>query len=195
MSTRSGAFRPVSTLRTLSGGVNGHPLQLQIIDDQSTISGNATAAEQLVGNGAFGVIEDSSFTFGAYKYLAQQGVPVTGAAIDGPEWATPGFENMFSVSVPIDGPIDGNFYTYDNLAQLYKQLGVTKLAGVAYAIESAIQSVSSLIQAAEPLGISCATSTTRFPSVTPTSRRLCSASRPKVATGSMGHRFSPPTSL
>ena len=137
-----------------AGGVNGHPIQLKILDDQSSISGNASAAGQLVSGGAFGVIEDSSFTFGAYKSLAQQGVPVTGAAIDGPEWSTPGFENMFSVSAPTAGAIQGKYYTYDNSAELYKQLGVTKLAGIAYAIQSAIQSVSSVIQTAQPLGIS-----------------------------------------
>ena len=38
-------------------------------------------------------------------------------------------------------------------ANLLAQLGVTKLGGIAYAIESAIQSVSSVIQSAAALGI------------------------------------------
>ncbi len=137
-----------------AGGVNGHPLQLKVLDDQSSISGNSTAAGQLVSNGAFGLIEDSSFTFGAYKTLAQQGVPVTGAAIDGPEWNTPGFENMFSVIPADQGAIQGNYYTYDSTANLFKSIGVTKLGGIAYAIESAIQALSDTFQTAIPLGIS-----------------------------------------
>jgi branched-chain amino acid transport system substrate-binding protein len=137
-----------------AGGVNGHPLQLQILDDQSSVSGNAGAAQLLVSKGAFGVIEDSSFTIGGYKFLASKGVPVTGAAIDGPEWNTPGFENMFSVIPADQGAIQGKYYTYDSTANLFKSLGVTKLGGVAYAIESAIQSLSDVFQTATPLGIS-----------------------------------------
>lgn len=138
-----------------AGGVNGHKLSLVLEDDQSSPTINQTAAQQLVqGKKAFGVIEDSSFTFGGSKYLNQQGVPVTGAAIDGPEWATQPNTNMFSVSAPIDGAIDGKYYDYDNTAKFLKDIGVTKLGGAVYNIESAIQSMSGLFQTAETQGIS-----------------------------------------
>ena len=55
------------------GGVNGHPLQLVVADDTSTPSGNQVAAQELVqAKQVFGVIEDSSLTFGGAKYLSQQ---------------------------------------------------------------------------------------------------------------------------
>jgi branched-chain amino acid transport system substrate-binding protein len=138
-----------------AGGVNGHKIQLIAVDDASSPAGNLTAAQLLVDSDkVFGVIEDTSFTFASYKFLNQQGVPVTGAAIDGPEWAMPPNSNMFSVSAPIDGSVGGSYYTYDNEAKFLKSLGVTKLAGVVYSIESAIQSMGGLITSAEVQGIS-----------------------------------------
>ena len=47
------------------GGVNGHKLELVAEDDQSTPTGNSTAAHLLVSKGAFGIIEDNSGAFGS----------------------------------------------------------------------------------------------------------------------------------
>ncbi len=137
-----------------AGGVHGHRLVLDVEDDQSSPSENQTAAQLLVQKGAFGIIEDTSFTFGAAKYLSQQGVPVTGAAIDGPEWGQQPNTNMFSVTGIGSTPIGGKYYTYDTNARFLRAIGVTKLAGVAFAIQSAIQANSSTFQAGAPLGIS-----------------------------------------
>jgi branched-chain amino acid transport system substrate-binding protein len=137
-----------------AGGVNGHMLRLVLEDDQSSPAANQTAAQELVqSKKVFGVIEDSSFTFGASKYLNQEGVPVTGAAIDGPEWAAQPNTNMFSVTVPDDGSVGGKYYTYTNEANFIKAIGITKLAGVVYNIESAIQSMSGIFQTAQLQGI------------------------------------------
>ena len=137
-----------------AGGVNGHKLKLDVLDDQTNPAANYTDAQELVqSKNAFGVIEDSSLAFGAAKYLNQQGVPVTGAAIDGPEWGEQPNTNMFSVTPPSPTPVDGKYYTYDNTAKFLKDIGVTKLAGAVYNIQSAIQSMSSLFQSGVPLGI------------------------------------------
>jgi branched-chain amino acid transport system substrate-binding protein len=137
-----------------AGGVNGHPLQLSVADDTSSPSGNQTAAQELVqAKQVFGVIEDSSLTFGGAKYLSQQKVPVTGAAVDGPEWAQQPNTNMFSVSVPDDGPIAGVNYTYTNIAKFMKSLGITKLAGIGINVESAIQATNDALYAASLEGI------------------------------------------
>ena len=126
-----------------AGGVNGHKLKLDVLDDQTNPAANYTDAQELVqSKNAFGVIEDSSLAFGAAKYLNQQGVPVTGAAIDGPEWGEQPNTNMFSVTPPSPTPVDGKYYTYDNTAKFLKDIGVTKLAGAVYNIQSAIQSMS-----------------------------------------------------
>ena len=137
-----------------AGGVNGHKLVLVEEDSQSSPTGNLTASQLLVQKGAFGIVEDSSFTFGAYKYLNKQGVPVTGAAIDGPEWGQQPNTNMFSVTGIGSTPINGKYYTYDSQARFLKDIGVTKLAGVVFSIQSAIQAMSSLLQSGSPVGLS-----------------------------------------
>jgi ABC-type branched-subunit amino acid transport system substrate-binding protein len=136
------------------GGVNGHPLQVVVADDTSTPSGNLTAAQELVQTKqVFGVIEDSSLAFGGTKYLSQQKIPVTGAAVDGPEWAQQPNTNMFSVSVPDDGPVAGANYTYTNVAQFMKSIGITELAGLGINVESAIQATDDALYAASLEGI------------------------------------------
>jgi branched-chain amino acid transport system substrate-binding protein len=137
-----------------AGGVNGHQLQLVIADDTSTPAGNQLAAQELVqGKQVFGVIEDSSLTFGGARYLSQQKVPVTGAAVDGPEWAQQPNSNMFSVTAPVDGPINSVNYTYDNIGKFLKTVGVTKLAGLGINVPSAIQATNAALYAASLYGI------------------------------------------
>jgi branched-chain amino acid transport system substrate-binding protein len=126
-----------------------------IEDDQSTATGNLTAAKDLIEDkGAFGIIDDSSFTYGAATYLNQTKVPVTGAAIDGPEWGQQPNSNMFSVSGTTTTPIDGKIYGYNSDEEFFKQKGVTKLAQVVYNISSAITAANGIYAAAKPLGIS-----------------------------------------
>ncbi len=138
-----------------AGGVNGHKLELVVEDDQSTASGNLTAAKDMIEDkGAFGIIDDSSFTYGAASYLSANKIPVTGAAIDGPEWGQQPNSNMFSVSGTTTTPIDGKTYGYNNSEEFFKQMGVTKLAQVVYNISSAITAANGIFAAAKPLGIS-----------------------------------------
>jgi branched-chain amino acid transport system substrate-binding protein len=80
-----------------AGGVDGRKLELVAEDDQSTPTGNSTAAHLLVSKGAFGIIEDNSGAFGSSRYLNQLGVPVTGVSVDGPEWGEQPNTNMFSI--------------------------------------------------------------------------------------------------
>ena len=132
-------------LQNAKGGVNGHKLKLVVEDDQSSPSTNQTVSQDLVQNkGAFGVINYSAFTFGGYKYLQQQGVPVTGGGFDGPEWNAQPNVNMFDTSPPLDGLINGNYYAGDP-TNIYKQLGIHKIAGLAYGIsQSSQQSIKSI---------------------------------------------------
>ena len=137
------------------GGVDGRRLVLVPVDDQSNPTQNKTAAEDLVeAHHVFGVIDFSAFTFEAAPYLSQQGVPVTGDGFDGPEWVQPQSRNMFSWGALVDEPINGTVYNYTNDAELLKAEGVTKLAGLAYAISnSSTASIRSIMTAAEQLGI------------------------------------------
>jgi ABC-type branched-subunit amino acid transport system substrate-binding protein len=147
-----------------AGGVNGHPLQLEIADDQSTPTGNNLAAEEVVQqHQVFGVIEDSSLAFGGVKYLNAQGIPVTGAAVDGPEWGMQPYSNMFSVTIPTSGPVGGVNYTYTNLGAFMKDIGITSLAGAAINSPSAIQALDDSFYAASLDGIKTCYKNTSVP--------------------------------
>ena len=141
-------------LQNAQGGVDGRKIVLVTADD-GTI-GPKAAGQQLVENqGVFGVVDISAFVVAAAPYFQQQGVPVTGAGIDGPEWGQQPYSNMFSFGPPSYTPFDGKFYTYDDTGRFLKSIGVTKLASLAYGISaSSIQSNKSTIQASAPYGVS-----------------------------------------
>jgi branched-chain amino acid transport system substrate-binding protein len=136
------------------GGVNGHKLKLLVEDDQSTPTGNLVANKILVSEGVFGIIEDNSGAFGSARYLNQNGIPVTGAAVDGPEWGQQPNTNMFSVIGIPETPINGYLYTYNSNGAELKALGITKLAQVVFNAPSAINAANSYFAAAESDGIS-----------------------------------------
>ena len=78
------------------GGVNGHKLVPLVIDDQTSPTVIATALQDALSKGAFGIVSQSPVFFLADKVPNQQGVPVTGSYDDGPEWGTQPFTNMFA---------------------------------------------------------------------------------------------------
>jgi branched-chain amino acid transport system substrate-binding protein len=141
-------------LQNAQGGINGHPIKLVAKDDQSSPSTNQTAAQDLVSaDHVFGVIEDSAFTYGAARYLNQQGVPVTGGGFDGTEW--PMYSNMFATIPLEDAPVAGVYYSDNTVALALKQAGVTKLAGLGYGIGfSSPESIRAAFVGAQPLGVS-----------------------------------------
>jgi branched-chain amino acid transport system substrate-binding protein len=137
------------------GGVNGHKLELVAEDDQSTPTGNSTAAHLLVSKGAFGIIQDDSGAFGSSRYLNQLGVPVVGASVDGPEWGEQPNTNMFSiVDLYSTTPFNGYYYTYSNSGADLKALHVTKLAQVVFNISSAINAATTIFDQAKSYGVS-----------------------------------------
>jgi branched-chain amino acid transport system substrate-binding protein len=135
-----------------AGGINGHPVKLVIYDDQSSPTGNQTAAQLLIQKGVLGVIDDTSFTFGGAAALSRAKLPVTGASIDGPEWGQS--SNMFSVIAPTETPVNGQRYTYTSLINVFKLLGIKKLAQVGYQIPSVTQAANQTFQLAAQQGIS-----------------------------------------
>ncbi len=138
-----------------AGGVDGRKLQLVVEDDQSTPSGNLSAAQTLVEDkGVFGIIDNSSIAFGGANYLNAQKIPVTGAAEDGPEWGQKQNSNMFSVDGTLTAPINGRDYSYNEGEAAYKTIGITKLAQVVANVPSAIQAANAAFSAAKPLGVS-----------------------------------------
>jgi branched-chain amino acid transport system substrate-binding protein len=137
------------------GGVNGHKLELVAEDDQSTPTGNSTAAHLLVSKGAFGIIEDNSGAFGSSRYLNQKGIPVVGASVDGPEWGQQPNTNMFSIAdLYATTPINGYYYTYTSTGAELKALHVTKLAQVVFNVSSAINAANTIFEQAKSAGVS-----------------------------------------
>jgi branched-chain amino acid transport system substrate-binding protein len=137
------------------GGVNGHKLELVAEDDQSTPTGNSTAAHLLVSKGAFGIIQIDSGAFGSSSYLHQQGVPVVGASVDGPEWGEQPNTNMFSIAdLYSTTPFNGYYYTYSSSGAELKALHVTKLAQIVFNISSAINAANTIFAQAKSYGVS-----------------------------------------
>ena len=121
------------------GGVDGRQIKLITEDDQTNPATNQTATSALLSEGVFGVIDLSAVTFGGYKLLQQQGVPVTGGAYDGPEWNEQPNTNMFSFSGPGD-PKDPQYSTDANFAKAH---GGTKCGALGYSISPSSQASAS----------------------------------------------------
>jgi branched-chain amino acid transport system substrate-binding protein len=85
-------------LQNAAGGVNGRQLKLAVGDDASTVLGGQTAVSELIQQQrAFGLIFLSDFVSVGYRTAQQQGVPVVGWAVDGPEWGLKPNTNMVAV--------------------------------------------------------------------------------------------------
>ncbi len=133
-----------------AGGVHGRQLKLVVLDDQSTPALNATASQQLLSRGVFGVIDESPFVFGGYKVLQQAGVPVTGGGYDGPEWGLQPNTNMFSSS----GPVDPHASQYTTLPDFMKAHEAGTVAAVGYGVSpSSSASAKGFIFAAQHEGL------------------------------------------
>jgi branched-chain amino acid transport system substrate-binding protein len=122
-----------------SGGVDGRQLQLVVADDQSSEEGNATAAEDLVNKGVFGVIDMSVLSSLGDKYLTSHSVPEVGTGVSGPEWGDPANRNLFAIdgSENIENVVNswGNFF---------KQQGGTNVGIVAYNLPSTVSQAQEL---------------------------------------------------
>jgi branched-chain amino acid transport system substrate-binding protein len=143
-----------------AGGVDGRQLQLVTCDDASAASSALTCAQSLVAKGVFAIEEQSAFVFGAYKYLNQLGIPVTGGGYDGPEWGLQPNTNMFSVA--------GSYYTsgawYTQPAQFMKQQGVASVSSFGYGISpSSSDSAKGFSLAAKSVGLTVGYLNTSLP--------------------------------
>jgi branched-chain amino acid transport system substrate-binding protein len=133
-----------------AGGIDGRTIKLIVADDQSSPTGFLTASQDLVGKGVFAIIVDSSFAYGGYRYLNQQGIPVPGGGFDGPEWGQEPNTNMFDYA----GDFDPNYPANTVDGVFFKSLGVTNVAGLAYGISpSSIDSIKDLKEALASQGI------------------------------------------
>ena len=132
-----------------AGGIDGRKITWVVDDTTSTPAGAETAAKDLVQNkGVFAIAELSSAFYGAAPYLAQAGIPVTGVALDGPEWYEQPNTNLFSTTgdATANGPAygDGGFY---------KAIGATKISYVESNVSAAIQQGNSVYESIKRDGL------------------------------------------
>jgi branched-chain amino acid transport system substrate-binding protein len=132
------------------GGVNGRKLNLVTADDASTAQQGLTAAQSLVSQGVFAIINISAASpSGSYRYMQQQGIPVVGSCYDGPEWSNPANNNMFSWN-GCNGKAPGT----TTLGAFFKEKGVSKLGVLAYGgVPSSAANSLNYASAAKSVGI------------------------------------------
>ena len=169
-------------MQNAQGGVDSRQLKLVVVDTQSNPASVKTAAQDLVQqHNVFGVVSDSALFFGGSDYLTKVGVPVTGDTFDGPEWGTAA--NMFSYGPPTYSTYNGTSYSYNNVAKLMKQVGVTKPAVLAFASPSAALSAKQLVADDSALGLKNCYLNTSVPFGHQTSPPSCCRSSSRAATG------------
>jgi len=142
-------------LQNAEGGVNGHKLTGIVLDDQTSPSAVATAVQDALSKGAFGIVSDSPLFFLAAKYPQQQGVPVTGGFFDGPEWGTQPYTNMFASDA---GSVDPKYPVNTGIGAFMKAKGGTVVCSYGYGISpsssrSAVGTVDSFVRAGGRQGV------------------------------------------
>jgi branched-chain amino acid transport system substrate-binding protein len=142
-------------LQNAQGGVNGHKLTGIVLDDQTSPSAVATAVQDALSKGAFGIVSVSPLFFLAAKYPNQQGVPVTGGFFDGPEWGTQPYTNMFAADA---GSVDPKYPVNTGIGTFMKAHGGTVICSYGYGISpsssrSAIGTVDSFVRAGGKQGV------------------------------------------
>lgn len=126
-------------LQNARGGVHGHRLVPMVINDQSSLTTEATGVQDAIAKGAIGIVADTALFFAGYKYAQQAGVPVTGASFDGPEWGEQPNTNMFASDT---GSIDPSYPANTIIGKFMRSHGGTNLGGYGYGISpSSIHSV------------------------------------------------------
>ena len=114
---------------------NGETVKLVSVDEGSSPQTSLAATQQLVEHDhVFGVLAAGAFFYGAYRWAAQQNVPVVGDGIDGPEWNSSQYPNMFAAF----GSTDDSYPSYTGMPAFFKSQGGTSFCGVGYNAPSTV---------------------------------------------------------
>ncbi|MGF7238703.1 MAG: ABC transporter substrate-binding protein [Frankia sp.] len=136
----------------------GYTIKYIVADTATNPATALSAAQKLVTqNHVTAVIAHSALTFAASTYLTSHGIPVVGAAEDGPEWITA--KNMFSVFGAIHST---KVSTTQGL--FFKMQGVTNLAALGYSISPTSSEAAKAAQvSAQKAGIKVGYLNSKFP--------------------------------
>jgi branched-chain amino acid transport system substrate-binding protein len=137
---------------------DGYTIKYDVVDTGSSPAQALSGAKKLVEQDhVFAVLGSSALMFSAAPYLASQGIPVVGAAIDSSEWITD--RNMFSVL----GTQDYS-KVYSQFGLFYKLVGATNLGSVGYNISpSSAQSAKAIALSSEDAGLKVGYLNASFP--------------------------------
>jgi branched-chain amino acid transport system substrate-binding protein len=123
------AFDARIAAQNAAGGVNGHMIKGIVVDDQTTEP--TLAIQDALSKGAFGIVAESPLFFLGAKIPQQEGVPVTGGSVDGPEWGEKPYTNMFAADT---GSVDPTEPASTLPGKFMKEHGGTILGTYAYPI-------------------------------------------------------------
>jgi ABC-type branched-subunit amino acid transport system substrate-binding protein len=136
----------------------GYHIKYVSADAATSPTGALTAAQRLVEKDhVFAVFGLSALLFSASSYLKSRGMPVIGAATDGPEWTTS--PNMF----PLQGAADYN-RVFNTIPLFWKMQGATNLAALGYGITpSSSLSTKAAAAGAQSVGLKVGYLNANFP--------------------------------
>ena len=153
---RASGSTPASAPRTSKGGVGGRQLTLVSADDGDGELANLNAARHLVvDDKAFGLIEVSTSGDGGAKFLADEGVPVTGWGITS-AWGT--YRNMFGYRYSTSPKPEGEPVT--RTAQFIKDHGGQRVAIVAGGAAASVNVANQVGETLPALGMTLGYKTT-----------------------------------
>ena len=113
----------------------GETIKLVSVDEGASPQTSLSGTQQLVENDhVFAVLAAGAFFYGAYRWAAQQNVPVVGDGIDGPEWNSSQYPNMFAAF----GSTDDSYPSYSGMSAFFKGQGGTSYCGVGYNAPSTV---------------------------------------------------------
>lgn len=128
----------------------GEQVKLVSVDEGSSPQTSLSGTQQLVSNDhVFGVLAAGAFFYGAYRWAAQQNVPVVGDGIDGPEWNSSQYPNMFAAF----GSTDDSYPSYTGMPAFFKAQGGTSYCGVGYNAPSTVGNGAAMAGSMKAAGV------------------------------------------
>jgi branched-chain amino acid transport system substrate-binding protein len=114
---------------------NGETIKLVSVDEGASPQTSLAGTQQLVEHDhVFAVLAAGAFFYGAYRWAAQQDVPVVGDGIDGPEWNSSQYPNMFAAF----GSTNDSYPSYTGMPAFFKSQGGSSYCGVGYNAPSTV---------------------------------------------------------
>jgi branched-chain amino acid transport system substrate-binding protein len=128
----------------------GEQIKLVSVDEGSSPQTSLSGTQQLVENDhVFAVLAAGAFFYGAYRWAAQQNEPVVGDGIDGPEWNSSQYPNMFAAF----GSTDDSYPSYTGMPAFFKSQGGTSYCGVGYNAPSTVGNGAAMAGSMKQAGV------------------------------------------